>query len=158
LFLSHPKFDGHHTNPDICDTVQSDFYKVGQGVSRGVAVPNIFSTTDRIYHGKLRKSVANAFALSTLVNYEPYVTDTVAMFLEQLDKRFAAKPGPDGVCDMSEWTRFFALDVVSALTMGKAYGLLEAGYDHIGIVKARTEFLRYFTIVSPHSSSPTQIV
>ncbi|KAH0848185.1 putative cytochrome P450 [Fonsecaea pedrosoi] len=127
---------------------KSDFYKVGQGVSRGVAVPNIFSTTDRIYHGKLRRSVANAFALSTLVNYEPYVTDTVTTFLTQLDQRFAGRPGPDGICDMSEWTKFFALDVVSALTMGKSYGLLEAGYDHIGIIEARTTFLRYFTIVN----------
>jgi hypothetical protein len=92
--------------------------------------------------------VANAFALSTLVNYEPYVTDTVATFLAQLDARFAGRPGPDGICDLSEWTRYFALDVVSALTMGKSYGLLEAGYDHIGIVEARTTFLRYFTIVS----------
>ncbi|KIW92143.1 uncharacterized protein Z519_07127 [Cladophialophora bantiana CBS 173.52] len=127
---------------------KSDFYKVGQGVSRGVAVPNIFSTTDRIYHGKLRRSVANAFAMSTLVNYEPYVTDTVTTFLAQLDQRFAGRPGPDGICDMSEWTKFFALDVVSALTMGKGYGLLEAGYDHIGIINARTTFLRYFTIVN----------
>ncbi|ETI26004.1 hypothetical protein G647_02781 [Cladophialophora carrionii CBS 160.54] len=127
---------------------KSDFYKVGQGVSRGVAVPNIFSTTDRLYHAKLRRSVANAFALSTLVNYEPYVTDTVATFLAQLNARFAGRPGEDGICDMSEWTKYFALDVVSALTMGKGYGLLEAGYDHIGIVEARTTFLRYFTIVN----------
>jgi cytochrome P450 len=130
------------------DRLQSDFYKVAQGVSRGVAVPNIFSTTDRIYHGKLRRSVANAFALSTLVQYEPYVTDTVATFLSQLDQRFAGKPGPDGICDLSEWTKYFALDVVSALTMGKPYGLLEAGYDSVGIVEARTTFVRYFSVVS----------
>ncbi|KAH8799844.1 cytochrome P450 oxidoreductase [Xylogone sp. PMI_703] len=127
---------------------KSDFYKVGQGVSKGVAVPNIFSTTDRIYHGKLRRSVANAFAMSTLVNYEPFVTDTVTTFLTELNNRFAGKGGTDGICDMSEWTKYFALDVVSALTMGKSYGLLKAGYDNIGIIKARTDFLRYFTIVN----------
>ena len=132
---------------DACK-VQSDFYKVAQGVSRGVAVPNIFSTTDRIYHSKLRRSVANAFAMSTLVQYEPYVTDTCSTFISQIDQRFAGKPGPDGICDMSSWTRYFALDVVSALTMGKPYGLLEAAYDHVGIIEARTAFLRYFTVVS----------
>lgn len=110
-------------------------------------MPNIFSTTDRIYHSKLRRSVANAFALSTLVNYEPYVTDTVSTFLTQLDSRYAGKPGPDGICDMSDWTRFFALDVVSALTQGKSYGFLDAGYDHIGVLHARTTFLRYFSVV-----------
>ncbi|RFU24956.1 hypothetical protein B7463_g11377, partial [Scytalidium lignicola] len=128
--------------------IKSDFYKVAQGVSKGVAVPNIFSTTDRVYHGKLRRSVANAFAMSTLVNYEPFVTDTIVSFLRALDTRFVGKAGDDGICDMSEWTKYFALDVISALTMGKPYGLLETGYDNIGIVKARTTFLRYFTMVN----------
>ena len=66
-----------------------------------MAVPNIFSTTDRICHSKLSRSVANAFALSTLVNYEPYVTDTVATFLQQLNQLFAEEEGPEGICDLS---------------------------------------------------------
>jgi hypothetical protein len=86
--------------------------------------------------------------MSTLVLYEPFVTDTVATFLRVLDAKFAGKPGADGICDMSDWTKYFALDVISALTMGIPYGLLDAGCDHIGIIKARTDFLRYFTIVS----------
>jgi cytochrome P450 len=86
--------------------------------------------------------------MSTLVQYEPFVTETIAQFLRAMDEKFAGNPGSAGICDMSEWTKFFALDVVSALTMGAPYGLLEAGYDHIGIIKARTKFLRYFTIVN----------
>jgi hypothetical protein len=86
--------------------------------------------------------------MSTLVQYEPFVTSTVATFLRAMDERFAGELGADGVCDMSDWCKYFALDVVSALTMGASYGFLEAGYDHIGIIKARTDFLRYFTIVS----------
>ena len=96
--------------------------------------------------------------MSTLVHYEPYVTDTVSTFMTQMDKRFAGRLGPAGICDMSEWARFFALDVVSALTMGKGYGLLEAGYDHIGIVEARTTFLRYFTIVGEYRFDPERHV
>jgi hypothetical protein len=93
--------------------------------------------------------------MSTLVQYEPSVTNTVATFLRALDQRFAGKEDVNGICDMSEWCKYFALDVVSALTMGKPYGLLEAGYDHIGIIKARTDFLRYFTIVSREPTSDT---
>jgi cytochrome P450 len=72
----------------------------------------------------------------------------VATFLQQLDQRFASKSGSEGICDLSEWTKYFALDVVSALTMGKSYGLLDAGYDAVGIIKARTDLLRYFTIIN----------
>lgn len=86
--------------------------------------------------------------MSTLVNYEPFVTDSVSGFLRALDTRFAGKSGLDGIVDMSEWTKYFALDVISALTMGKPYGLLDAGEDNIGIIEARTKFLRYFSVVS----------
>jgi cytochrome P450 len=127
---------------------QSDFYRVAQGVSRGVAVPNIFSTTDKAYHAKVRRSVANAFAMSTLVQYEPFVAETVATFLRVLDERFAVTAGPGEIFDITDWNKYFALDVVSMLTMGEPYGLLEAGYDHVGIIKARTGLLRYFTIVN----------
>jgi hypothetical protein len=86
--------------------------------------------------------------MSTLVHYEPFVADTIATFLRVLDEKFVGKIGADGICDMSDWTKYFALDIVSALTMGVPYGLLKASRDHIGIIKARTGFLRYFTIVN----------
>ena len=111
-------------------------------------VANIFSTTDRVYHGKLRRTVAHAFALSTLVQYEPYVTDTLATLLFQLDQRFGGKPGGEGICDLADWCRFFALDVISDMTQGRPYGLLEAGFDHIGVVEAQFKFLQYFTVTN----------
>jgi cytochrome P450 len=86
--------------------------------------------------------------MSTLVQYEPFVADTMVTFLTVLDDKFADKPGPNGIFDLADWTKYFALDVVSLLTMGEPYGLLEAGYDRVGIMKARTGLLRYFTIVN----------
>ncbi|KEF63058.1 uncharacterized protein A1O9_01034 [Exophiala aquamarina CBS 119918] len=127
---------------------KSRFYWVAQGVSQGHVVANIFSTTDRVYHGKLRRTVANSFAMSTLVQYEPYVTDALATFLFQLDQRFAGKYSKEGIFDLADWCRFFALDVISGLTQGRPYGLLEAGCDHIGVVDAQIKFLQYFTVTN----------
>lgn len=92
--------------------------------------------------------MANSFALSTLVQYEPYVTDALATLLFQFDRRFASKHSEEGTFDLADWCRFFALDVISDLTQGRPYGLLEAGYDHIGVVEAQIKFLQYFTIVN----------
>ncbi|KAK5065098.1 hypothetical protein LTR84_000934 [Exophiala bonariae] len=127
---------------------KSPFYWVAQGVSRGHVVANIFSTTDRVHHGKLRRTVANSFALSTLVHYEPYVTDALASLLLQLDSRFSGEYNEKGIFDLADWCRFFALDVVSSLTQGRPYGLLEAGYDHIGVIQAQVKFLQYFTVTN----------
>lgn len=114
----------------------------------GVAVPNLFSTTDRNWHSKLRRSVSNAFALSTLIEYEPLVNRTVKEFLLQMDRRFADKTGDDGVFDFCVWLRYFAIDVIGEITYSSSYGMLSAGVDEHGIMAAMHKFLRYFSVVS----------
>jgi hypothetical protein len=86
--------------------------------------------------------------LSTLIQYEPLVTRTLTTFLRVAYRDHADKPGTAGIVDFSEYTKFIALDVISELTFGTPYGLLEAGEDRIGIVKGRTGFIRYFHVVS----------
>ena len=92
--------------------------------------------------------MANAFTLSTLVQYEPFVTDTLSDFLAQLNQKYADKSGAQGICDISDWCMYFALDVVSALTMGRTYGILGAGSDHIGVIKAQKGLFKYFSIAN----------
>ena len=117
-------------------------------MSKGRVVTNLFSTTDKEWHGRLRRSVSNAFALSTLIQYEPLVTRTLTTFLRMARRDHADKPGAAGIVDFSEYSRFIALDVISELTFGAPYGLLEAGKDKIGITRGKTRFLRYFHVVS----------
>jgi cytochrome P450 len=90
------------------DIEQSDFYPVQQAVSQGKRLPSLFSTTDESYHANLRRSVNNAFSMSQLVQYEPAVTETVEIFLDQTDKLFAET---GKVCDFAEWLQYFAFDV-----------------------------------------------
>jgi cytochrome P450 len=117
-------------------------------VKQGVAVPNLFSTTDKSWHAKLRRSVSNAFALSTLIQYEPLVNRTVEDFLDQVNRRFADKSGDDGVMDLSQWFRYFAIDVIGQITYSSPHGMLQAGRDPHGIMAAMHKFLRYFSVVS----------
>ena len=52
--------------------VQSHFYPVQQSVAQGHALQSLFSTTDKTFHAKLRRAVSNAYAMSTLVGFEPF--------------------------------------------------------------------------------------
>lgn len=92
----------------LMESLQSGFYPVQMGVSKGKRLPSLFSTTDESYHANLRRSVNNAFAMSQLVQYEPGVTECVEVFLDQTEKLFA-KTGK--VCDFAEWLQYFAFDV-----------------------------------------------
>lgn len=46
--------------------------------------------------------------MSQLVQYEPAVTETVELFLDQTEKIYAKS---NKVCDFAEWLQFFAFDV-----------------------------------------------
>ena len=123
-------------------------YTVAAGLSKGNVVANLFSSVDKDWHARVRRSVSNAFSLSTLIQYEPLVDRTTQTFLKQIAIRFADKPGKEGVVDLSVWLRYFALDVIGELTYSSPHGMLEAGRDQLGIMAAMHKFLRYFSVVS----------
>ena len=128
------------------DYLKSNQYRVAAGVSKGVVVPNIFSTTDKDFHAKLRRSVSAAFSLTGLIQYEPLVDRSVKVYLEEVDKRFAGKIGEEGIADLAEWNSYFALDVISELTYGTSQGFLRAGHDVSDLIVAKHGILRYFHV------------
>jgi hypothetical protein len=86
---------------------KSDLHLVSQQTSRGVAFPTLFSTTDSKWHDSVRRYVNFGFSMTTMVQYEAYVNDTIRVFLQQIEARFAGKEGPGGVIDFPTWLHFF---------------------------------------------------
>ncbi|KAL1845042.1 hypothetical protein VTK73DRAFT_1294 [Phialemonium thermophilum] len=80
--------------------IKSDFYVVQQAVAKGHSLPSLFSTTDNDFHAQFRRCVNHAFAMSALVQYEPFVDNTTKLFLKQTERLFANNP--DG-CDFTRW-------------------------------------------------------
>jgi cytochrome P450 len=112
---------------------QSDFYVVQQSVAQGHALPSLFSTTDNDFHAQFRRCVNSAFAMSALVQYEPFVDNTTKLFLRQTENLFANNP--EG-CDFTRWLQFYAFDVIGEITYSKRHGFIERNEDVDGIVDA----------------------
>ncbi|KAH8162389.1 hypothetical protein CIB48_g5852 [Xylaria polymorpha] len=87
----------------------SDFYIVQQGVSKGRGLATLFSTTDNTFHAQLRRCVNSAFSMSALVQYEPFVNNTLKLFFEQTERLYVNNP--EG-CDFVRWLQFYAFDVI----------------------------------------------
>ena len=100
-------------------------------MSKGQRLPSLFSTTDEQYHANLRRSVNSAFSMSSLVQYEPMVSDTTAKFLEQTEAIFASK---NKVCDFALWLQYFAFDVIGDITYSKRHGFIDRNEDIDGMV------------------------
>lgn len=55
---------------------------------------------DEEKHALLRRDVAHAYAMSTLVEFEPLVDSTSKVFMREIEKRFVT---PQKEYDLSKW-------------------------------------------------------
>jgi len=127
---------------------KSDFYPVQGAVANGRRLLSLFSTTDEGFHAKHRRCVNNAFAMSSLVNYEPLVTSTLTYWLDRTEELYAST---DQSCNFSQWLQFFAFDVIGEITWSKRLGFVEGNTDVDNIIS----FLRrFFDYVAPVGQMP----
>ncbi|WAO96068.1 Hypothetical protein NCS54_01372900 [Fusarium falciforme] len=122
---------------------KSGFYPVQQALAKGNRLETMFNTANDRYHARLRRSVSNAYAMSTLVAFEPFVDSTSTEFLKQLKLRFADRPGDEGICDFGAWLQYYAFDVIGELTFSKRLGFVETGRDVDSIIRDLEGFLNY---------------
>lgn len=127
--------------------VKSDFYPVQQTIANGRPLQSLFNTTDEQFHARLRRAVSNAYAMSTLVAFEPLVDTTTVAFLEQLKKRFAGHSDGEGTCDFGVWLQYYAFDVIGELTYSKRLGFVDRGVDVDHIVGNLERLLNYVSVV-----------
>ncbi|KAI9736703.1 MAG: hypothetical protein M1834_000907 [Cirrosporium novae-zelandiae] len=100
-------------------------------VSKGRRLPSLFSTTDEQFHASLRRCVNNAFSMSSLIQYEPFVDTTTEVFLDQTEEVFASKSAP---CNFTQWLQFYAFDVIGQITYSKRHGFIDSVEDVEGMV------------------------
>jgi cytochrome P450 len=72
------------------------------------------------------------YAMSSLVSYEPFVDKVNDEFMAALADH--AQHGK--AFDLFTWMQFYAFDVIGEITLGRSFGLLEAGHDKDGLLHA----------------------
>lgn len=110
--------------------IKSDFYKPWQNIVNGKRTASLVFTTDEQQHATMKRPIASAYSLSTLVEFEPLLDSTTAVFLSRLDELFAST---GKVCDLGTWLQWYAFDVIGELTFSKRLGFLEKATDVDGI-------------------------
>ena len=80
----------------------------------GKVLENMSSTRDEDVHSKLRRPVAHAYSLGTLIDYEPLVDSTSIVFMSQMEDRFV-KMGQE--CNLSRWLQMYAFDIMYEINL-----------------------------------------
>ena len=104
--------------------------------------PNLFSTRDAAYHKEQKRKVANAFALSSLLDMEPAVDSCTKLLMEKLD-HFAKSSTP---VDLGMWMQYYAFDVVGELCFAEKLGFLDKGGDVDKMIETIEGILNYASL------------
>lgn len=89
---------------------QSDHYICQNQFSKdGQVVENISAVIDEERHSKLKRAISNAYAMTTIVEFEPFVDSTSKMFMEAMSSRFAQT---GKVCPLDKYLQMYAFDIM----------------------------------------------
>ncbi|KAH8155660.1 uncharacterized protein LAJ45_00670 [Morchella importuna] len=124
--------------------VKSPLYKVFFVLSNGKTIQSMFDTQDELYHQSMRKPISHAFAMSHLMDYEPYVDSTSKFFTSRLTELYA---NTGDICDLGEWLQYYAFDVIGELTYSKRLGFLDRAKDVDGIMRSIDKSFDYAGVV-----------
>ncbi|KAK7751821.1 hypothetical protein SLS62_006307 [Diatrype stigma] len=111
----------------------------------GKPIPGIFATQDERIHHMLKKPVSNAYSMTALLSFEPYVDTTSEVFCRELTNRFASTGQP---CDLGAWLQMYAFDVIGELTFSRRLGFLESGTDVNGVMKNIWDMFKETSLVT----------
>ncbi|KAF3941984.1 hypothetical protein ABW19_dt0209838 [Dactylella cylindrospora] len=123
---------------------KSKFYPVTRPMANGKEVLGVFDVTSEDLHKNLKRPIGNAYAMSTLLDYEPYVDSTIQTLQRRLEELYVDK---EKECDLGEWLHWTAFDVVGEMTFSRRLGFLEQGKDVDGVIEGTQEMLNYLAVI-----------
>ncbi|KAK1637993.1 cytochrome P450 [Colletotrichum phormii] len=103
--------------------LKADFYDAFVSIRRG-----LFNTRDRHEHSRKRKIVSHTFSVKSIGQFEPYMHENLALFVQKWDE--LAKNNPAGATiDCLKWFNYLAFDIIGDLAFGAPFGMLASGAD-----------------------------
>jgi cytochrome P450 len=107
------------------------------GVSNGKEIDSVITIADENRHNRLRRSVANAFAAVTTLDYEPHIDRTIEELLKSMDNQ--------RTFDLSRKMAYFGLDASSGFAFNSPKGCLAADADIEGMIAITRERMRHWS-------------
>ncbi|KAI1777293.1 cytochrome P450 [Hypoxylon cercidicola] len=101
--------------------ITADSYKVLVGIQNGKEVPSLVSTADETRHGALRRSVANAFTPTAVLDYEKWIDATIEELLVLISKK--------KTFDLSSTILWYTMDAAGRFAFGEPLGCLQVEGD-----------------------------
>ncbi|KAH6980629.1 putative P450 monooxygenase [Ilyonectria sp. MPI-CAGE-AT-0026] len=120
---------------------KSDFYSVFDVSTSHDTVPTIFSIRNERAHSAMKRPVAHAFAVTSLLELEPMADECTRILEEKFDK-MQGKP-----FDLGVWLQWYAFDIISSITFSNRFDFMSKETDVAGIINAIEGRLLYNSVI-----------
>ncbi|KAK5455820.1 hypothetical protein LTS15_005137 [Exophiala xenobiotica] len=120
---------------------KSDFYTLFDVKGAAGNIPTVFSIRDESAHKALKRPVAGAFSMSSLVELEPMTDVCIEILQNKLNNML------DRDIDFGEWLQWYAFDVITSITFSNRLGFMEEEKDVSGIINAIEGRLAYNSVI-----------
>ncbi|EXJ92842.1 hypothetical protein A1O3_01396 [Capronia epimyces CBS 606.96] len=109
---------------------KTEFYTLSMLPFKGRVTPSLFTSLDEHDHALYRKPIANAYSMSTMVEFEPLVNSTSSLLMSRLDEFTVSGAS----FDLGIWLQRYAFDVIGEIQFSQKLGFLSTGTDVQGIM------------------------
>jgi hypothetical protein len=103
-----------------------------QNAYKGQPLPMLISAIDSKYHMSIKRPVAGAYSMTSVLQSEGIADKCIGDLVRQLDAGFGALGKP---CSLDRWMHYLAFDFIGQATFSKRFGFLEAGGDIDNMIK-----------------------
>lgn len=97
------------------------------GIQNGKEVPSLVSTSDETRHGALRRSVANAFTPTAVLDYERWIDATIEELIDVMSKK--------ETFDLSSMILWYTMDAAGRFSFSEPLRCLRAEGDVDGSIQ-----------------------
>lgn len=109
----------------------------GNNPSTGERIETVFTVRDEIHHRNMRRPIANAFSMSSMVEMEPMTNECISILQRKLNKYEGQS------VDLGQWLHWYAFDVITSITFSNRMGFLEKEVDVSEVIESIEGRLMY---------------
>jgi cytochrome P450 len=104
------------------------------------ANPSMFGTTDTEWHDDIKAKTSFGYSGREIPTLERDVDSQIASLKQSIRSKYISDEKSTRPIDFAATAQYFALDTISTIAFGKAFGYLEADSDVTGYVQAMNVF------------------
>lgn len=122
---------------------KSDFYLPFDAKTPHGFVPTVFSVRSEHAHRGIKRPIAGAYSMTTLLELEALTDECISIFQDKIEAKIAASTSHSIELDFGEWLHWYAFDLITSITFSNRLGFMTQEEDVEGIISAIEGRLKY---------------